>query len=59
MEPSRSKSGHSSRVSRTLVAMGTKMQIPKMSFSGEGLLCSSRMWLKSMDGQKMIGWRLF
>ena len=34
-EPSRSKSGHTSRVSSTSVAMGTKMQIPKMSFSGE------------------------
>ena len=35
VEPSRSKSGHTSRVSSTPVSMGTKMQIPKMSFSGE------------------------
>ena len=34
-EPSRSKSGHTSSLSSTPVAMGTKMQIPKMSFSGE------------------------
>ena len=35
VEPSRSKSGYTSRVSSTPIAMGTKMQIPKISFSGE------------------------
>ena len=35
VEPTRIKGGHTSRISSTVVAMGAKMQIPKMSFSEE------------------------
>ena len=52
VEPSWSRSGQSSRVSSTPVTMGTKMQIPKILFSGEywrGFLThfKAKLWLRN------------